>query len=95
MDAMPSPLEDPAAPFDGVSANSPVVRPLEPDDPGSDPPPLSQASLAYESDAFLDSSEGRPLRILAEYSEPMARFREQRIEDTVVFFGSARFRSMQ
>ena len=58
------------------------------------PPPLEQASLAYLSEHFLDSLEGRPLRILAEYAEPMARFREQRIEDTVVFFGSARFSSM-
>ena len=52
---------------------------------------LPQAPLAYENQDFLDSTEGRPLRILAEYAEPMARFREQRIEDTVVFFGSARF----
>ena len=33
------------------------------------------------------------LRIMAEYAEPMARFRRERIEDTVVFFGSARFRA--
>ena len=33
-------------------------------------------------------------RMMAEYSEPMARFRRQRIEDTVVFFGSARFRAL-
>ena len=57
------------------------------------PPPLDQALLAYEDSAFLDSSEGRPLRILAEYAEPMARFRAQRIEDTVVLFGSARIHS--
>ena len=31
-----------------------------------------------------------PLRILAEYLEPLHRFREQRVQDTVVFFGSAR-----
>ncbi len=34
------------------------------------------------------------LRIMAEYSEPLARFRRERIEDTVVFFGSARFRAI-
>jgi uncharacterized protein (TIGR00730 family) len=34
------------------------------------------------------------LRILAEYQEPMARFRRERIQDTVVFFGSARFRAL-
>lgn len=47
--------------------------------------------LAYENKQFLDSSDGRILRIMAEYEEPMARFRAERIEDTVVFFGSARF----
>lgn len=59
------------------------------------PPPLDQAPLAYEDATFLDSSEGRPLRILAEYAEPMARFRAQRIEDTVVLFGSARIHSRE
>ena len=34
------------------------------------------------------------LRIIAEYQEPMARFRRERIQDTVVFFGSARFRAL-
>ena len=34
------------------------------------------------------------MRIMAEYTEPMARFRRERIQDTVVFFGSARFRAM-
>jgi uncharacterized protein (TIGR00730 family) len=34
------------------------------------------------------------LRILAEYQEPLARFRRERIADTVVFFGSARFRAL-
>ena len=59
------------------------------------PAPLEQAPLAYEDATFLDSSEGRPVRILAEYAEPMARFRAQRIEDTVVFFGSARIHSRE
>jgi uncharacterized protein (TIGR00730 family) len=49
-------------------------------------------ALAYENREFLDSPDGRILRILAEYQEPMARFRRERIEDTVVFFGSARLR---
>jgi predicted Rossmann-fold nucleotide-binding protein len=39
---------------------------------------------------FLDSDEARPLRIIAEYLEPLRRFRDQQIQDTVVFFGSAR-----
>jgi uncharacterized protein (TIGR00730 family) len=48
--------------------------------------------LAYHDQAFLDSDEARPLRILAEYLEPLRSFREQRIHDTIVFFGSARLR---
>ncbi len=55
--------------------------------------PISRAPLAYENKKFLESPDGRILRILAEYSEPLARFRRERIQDTVVFFGSARFSS--
>ncbi|HEY4010966.1 MAG TPA: TIGR00730 family Rossman fold protein, partial [Acidobacteriaceae bacterium] len=55
---------------------------------------LESAPLAYENGSFLDSPDGRPLRIMAEYTEPMARFRRERIQDTVVFFGSARFRAL-
>jgi len=58
------------------------------------PAPLPQAPLAYENPDFVDSPDGRTLRILAEYNEPMARFRRERIQDTVVFFGSARFRAL-
>ena len=50
--------------------------------------------LAYENAEFLNSPDGRILRILAEYQEPMSRFRRERIQDTVVFFGSARFRAL-
>jgi uncharacterized protein (TIGR00730 family) len=46
--------------------------------------------LAYEDQEFLGSDEGRPLRILAEYLEPLHRFRLARVSDTIVFFGSAR-----
>jgi uncharacterized protein (TIGR00730 family) len=49
--------------------------------------------LAYADPAFLESEEARPLRILAEYLEPLRRFKAQNIQDTVVFFGSARIRS--
>ena len=42
----------------------------------------------------MNSPDGRLLRIMAEYSEPMARFRRERIQDTVVFFGSARFHAL-
>ena len=48
--------------------------------------------LAYKDEAFLDSGDGRPLRILAEYLEPMQILRREGIRDTIVFFGSARLR---
>ena len=54
---------------------------------------LTPAFLAYENESFVNSPDGRILRILAEYMEPLARFRREQIQDTVVFFGSARFRS--
>src|SRR5580658_6613733 len=45
---------------------------------------------AYEDSEFLGSDDGRPLRILAEYLEPLHRFRLAKVSDTIVFFGSAR-----
>jgi hypothetical protein len=59
------------------------------------PAPLERAPLAYENPAFLNSADGRLIRVMAEYSEPLARFRRERIQDTVVFFGSARFRGLE
>jgi uncharacterized protein (TIGR00730 family) len=52
---------------------------------------LQPAPLAYQNEPFLRSPDGRILRILAEYQEPLSRFRREQIQDTVVFFGSARF----
>src|SRR6185437_849033 len=72
---------------------SPVSNELEPKT-GTEPQRLESAPLAYENATFLDSPDGRSLRILAEYNEPMARFRRERVQDTVVFFGSARFRAL-
>ena len=45
---------------------------------------------AYRNEEFLSGRDGRPIRILAEYLEPAARFEEQSVSDTIVFFGSAR-----
>jgi uncharacterized protein (TIGR00730 family) len=47
---------------------------------------------AYRNEEFINSRNARALRILAEYLEPKARFEEHGIEDTIVFFGSARFK---
>ena len=56
---------------------------------------LKSAPVAFHNEPFLDSPDGRILRILAEYQEPLARFRREQIQDTVVFFGSARFQGRQ
>src|SRR5438270_13874736 len=63
-------------------------------DPEESKPELLPAPLAYLNPDFLNSPDGRLLRILSEYSEPLSRFRREKIQDTVVFFGSARFASM-
>ena len=55
--------------------------------------PLHPAPLAYLNDAFVNGPDGRILRILSEYQEPLTRFRREQIQDTVVFFGSARLQS--
>jgi uncharacterized protein (TIGR00730 family) len=48
---------------------------------------------AYRNQAFLNSKEARALRILSEYLEPKSRFERHRVEDTIVFMGSARIKS--
>jgi uncharacterized protein (TIGR00730 family) len=45
---------------------------------------------AYRNEGFLNSRDGRALRILAEYLEPKSRFDRESVDDTIVFMGSAR-----
>ena len=56
---------------------------------------MSQQPLAYLFPEFLESSEARPIRILSEYLEPLRRFKDEKVQDTVVFFGSARVGSRE
>jgi len=51
---------------------------------------MNDHPLAYEDHEFMESTEARPIRILAEYLDPLRRFKAHNIQDTVVFFGSAR-----
>jgi uncharacterized protein (TIGR00730 family) len=46
--------------------------------------------VAYLNGDFLESADARPLRIISEYLEPLSHFRDENIQDTIVFFGSAR-----
>ena len=48
---------------------------------------------AYKNLSFLSSPDARLIRMMAEYQEPLSRFRRYDIADTIVFFGSARTRS--
>jgi len=54
-----------------------------------------RAERAYRNDAFLNSRDARPLRIMSEYLEPESRFDKFHIRDTIVFFGSARIPSAE
>jgi len=54
---------------------------------------LTKALKAYKNMDFINSGDARVIRILAELLEPMQRFRKQNINDTIVFFGSARTKS--
>jgi uncharacterized protein (TIGR00730 family) len=56
---------------------------------------MSQQPMAYLDAEFLETNDARPIRIISEYLEPLRRFKEQQIQDTVVFFGSARVNSRQ
>ncbi len=51
---------------------------------------LPEPVKAYKNMEFINSSDARTIRILAEFLEPMHRFRKYNIHDTIVFFGSAR-----
>ena len=54
------------------------------------PAPIPEPPLAYRDDDFIDSEEGRPIRILAEYLQPLRALHRNGVRDTIVFFGSAR-----
>jgi uncharacterized protein (TIGR00730 family) len=45
---------------------------------------------AYKDLEFLNSPDARVIRMLSEFLEPQRRFRQQKVKDTIVFFGSAR-----
>ena len=51
---------------------------------------MAKSPKAYNNSEFLNSKDARALRILSEYLEPKTRFEKHGVEDTVVFFGSAR-----
>jgi uncharacterized protein (TIGR00730 family) len=56
----------------------------------SSPKPQPRPTKAYKNLDFLNSSAARHIRILCELQEPAKRFREMGVENTIIFFGSAR-----
>jgi uncharacterized protein (TIGR00730 family) len=53
---------------------------------------ITRPPKAYKDLDFLNSPDARLVRMLSEFLEPQRRFRRQRIQDTIVFFGSARIK---
>lgn len=52
-------------------------------------------SKAYSNKEFLNSHEARPIRVQCELIEPDSRLRSQGVENTIVFFGSARSKALK
>src|SRR5260370_40071239 len=50
---------------------------------------------AYQDPDFLNSRDARALRILSEYLQPKSRFDHHKVDDTIVFMGSARIKSRE
>jgi uncharacterized protein (TIGR00730 family) len=51
---------------------------------------LPMSKLAYQDPVFMESLAARPLRIMAEYIDPINRLKKANVCDTIVMFGSAR-----
>ncbi len=49
----------------------------------------------YRDPVFMESLPARPVRIIAEYIDPLERMRHEKVGDTIVMFGSARIRSRE
>jgi uncharacterized protein (TIGR00730 family) len=55
----------------------------------------SKQTKSYQNPGFLNSKDARALRILSEYLEPKSRFDRHKVDDTIVFMGSARLKSRE
>jgi len=61
-----------------------------PGNPADNKRSARQPKLAYRDGRFMESHDARTLRIGAEYLEPQARLKKAGVQNTIVFFGSAR-----
>jgi len=51
---------------------------------------MKKTVKAYQDAVFLNSSDGRTVRMITEYLQPKSKFKKFKVMDTIVFFGSAR-----
>ena len=56
---------------------------------------MDKPQAAFKDKKFLESPEGRSIRILAEYEKVKSVFELHKIIDTITFFGSARVKSKE
>src|ERR1700740_1735520 len=59
------------------------------------PKPQHAPKAPHEDPVFLENTPARPLRIMAEYINPLAQLKREGIGDTIVIFGSARIHSRE
>jgi uncharacterized protein (TIGR00730 family) len=57
--------------------------------------PMHAPLAPHKDPAFLESTAARPIRILAEYLQPLVQLKKEGIADTIVMFGSARIESRE
>ncbi|MGA2430450.1 MAG: TIGR00730 family Rossman fold protein [Candidatus Acidiferrum sp.] len=57
--------------------------------------PMHAPLAPHKDPAFLESTAARPIRILAEYLQPLVQLKKEGIADTIVIFGSARIESRE
>src|ERR1700736_2067802 len=59
------------------------------------PKPSHKIEPPYRDSVFMESLPARPVRILAEYIDPLECLRREKVGDTIVMFGSARILSRE
>ena len=57
--------------------------------------PMHAPFAPHKDPQFLESTAARPIRILAEYIQPLVQLKKEGIADTIVMFGSARIESRE
>src|SRR6202030_2337749 len=57
--------------------------------------PMHAPLAPHKDPKFLESTAARPIRILAEYLQPLVQLKKEGIADTIVMFGSARIESRE